>query len=1009
MTRKLKDQQSGTTASVRSSSNNNNNATNNRSTVSSSGSHAPSASRKQRPSKTARRVILGRFLFVSILIAVAVALGIGAYWLIASAENNLATTEYYSLSERAMKTAQEITLRKRLGTVTMAKMAASLHPHAHAWPFVTIPGYEVTTQNLIQTSNGREMGFCPLVRPHQLQDFEGFAYNYYYHARQPEVFPNTTAVSPFGRGVWGVGEGGRYHEVDGSTAWNSTRQILAPILHHNEGPFPALMLNLHFQKTRGIVIDAMMDCAEQMIATTTTATATTGESNDTSTECGAITDMLDLTSQEEGTGPGALIMQPIYATGTLNSTSNDTTTLLVGLIASSIVWDETLVDVFASSVSGIDCVLKTQDTTYTYSINDGTAKVKGEGDLHNHDYNDYRLSIQLTPDGTFSQASPQYKLCIYPNEEFFETYTTNNPWIALAAVIGTLLLTSLFFLSYDFCVRKDMNAKQELLAAKRNFLRFISHEVRTPLNAVCMGLGMLEEELRNTLANSNDDPNNNTNTNTGINNANATTTVTTNATLEESTPLFSLAAKEPLRDVEAPPTPPTATSTLAVPILPPASAAVIQQETLSDWLCLTQDVLHSAQNSVDVLSDILNYDKVENGSLSLDLAKVDIWELVYRTINEFRLSATSKQLQLECIFLIDKNDDVDDNFQGQYESPTDLPTQVAQRQRVIGDSVRITQVVRNLVSNAIKFTPVGGQIRVQAKWNRSCHPNKNHPTNNSNKKKTVLSSGEEIQVEPSGYLDLTVTDTGAGMNSEQLALLFSSGVQFNVNELQKGAGSGLGLFIAKGIVDSHGGSLEANSEGIGYGTTFELILPLVRIPLPGGRGDEISNTSNHEPIQLGNGAPVVETPPADRPMTTRSGSVSAMSISSASPAGKKLLVVDDAPINRKLLIKLLKRKGHDCEEACDGKECVDMIVAAMEEGRRYDTILLDYQMPVMDGPTAASEIRKLGCDSFIVGITGNVLPEDVMAFKAKGANAVLPKPFEMPALESLWMEYGIEE
>lgn len=62
---------------------------------------------------------------------------------------------------------------------------------------------------------------------------------------------------------------------------------------------------------------------------------------------------------------------------------------------------------------------------------------------------------------------------------------------------------------------------------------------------------------------------------------------------------------------------------------------------------------------------------------------------------------------------------------------------------------------------------------------------------------------------------------------------------------------------------------------------------------------------------------------------------------------------------------------------------------------------------VMSGPEAATELRKLGCDSFIVGITGNVMPEDTATFREAGANRVLSKPFRMPALESLWSEYGV--
>ena len=79
----------------------------------------------------------------------------------------------------------------------------------------------------------------------------------------------------------------------------------------------------------------------------------------------------------------------------------------------------------------------------------------------------------------------------------------------------------------------------------------------------------------------------------------------------------------------------------------------------------------------------------------------------------------------------------------------------------------------------------------------------------------------------------------------------------------------------------------------------------------------------------------------------------------------------------------------------------------MDKSQPYDTVLLDNEMPVMSGSTAAEHMRAMGSDVFIVGVTGNLLPEDVAHFKESGANAVLPKPFKLSDLETLWMEYGV--
>jgi CheY-like chemotaxis protein len=105
------------------------------------------------------------------------------------------------------------------------------------------------------------------------------------------------------------------------------------------------------------------------------------------------------------------------------------------------------------------------------------------------------------------------------------------------------------------------------------------------------------------------------------------------------------------------------------------------------------------------------------------------------------------------------------------------------------------------------------------------------------------------------------------------------------------------------------------------------------------------------------------------------------------------LVVDDSEMNRKLLSRLLQSHGHVCVQANDGLEAFKLVRQSLDEFNPYDAILLDYEMTEMNGPTAARETRQLGCDSFLVGITGNILPEAVAHFKECGADGVLPKPF----------------
>jgi CheY-like chemotaxis protein len=121
----------------------------------------------------------------------------------------------------------------------------------------------------------------------------------------------------------------------------------------------------------------------------------------------------------------------------------------------------------------------------------------------------------------------------------------------------------------------------------------------------------------------------------------------------------------------------------------------------------------------------------------------------------------------------------------------------------------------------------------------------------------------------------------------------------------------------------------------------------------------------------------------------------------------RILVVDDAVTNRKLLARLLERRGHSCDQAKDGQEAVQKVLESLKNGNPYDTILMDYEMPTMNGPTASKEIRALRCDAIIVGVTGNALSEDIAHFRNCGANAVLIKPFQMEALEEIFVELGV--
>jgi CheY-like chemotaxis protein len=258
-----------------------------------------------------------------------------------------------------------------------------------------------------------------------------------------------------------------------------------------------------------------------------------------------------------------------------------------------------------------------------------------------------------------------------------------------------------------------------------------------------------------------------------------------------------------------------------------------------------------------------------------------------------------------------------------------------------------------------------------------------------------------------GTLSIAVKDSGAGLSPQQLAEICAEGVQFNANELQAGQGSGLGLFISKGIAEQHGGKLVVESEGLGKGVTFTAELPLFRRrPVSESMRSLASRRSRSESLNSERTSAM----PMMNHISSSTSSAHTVSIERAVAAAAtaagivapcRLLVVDDSMLNRKMMIRLLSSKDHVCEQAEDGEAGIRKYLEMVERGEPPDAILMDYEMPVMNGPSATARLRELGCTCLIVGVTGNVLPHDRAFFIAHGANGVLPKPIVLEEFEQL--------
>ncbi len=260
----------------------------------------------------------------------------------------------------------------------------------------------------------------------------------------------------------------------------------------------------------------------------------------------------------------------------------------------------------------------------------------------------------------------------------------------------------------------------------------------------------------------------------------------------------------------------------------------------------------------------------------------------------------------------------------------------------LGDGLRVRQVLLNLVGNAVKFTERGSVA---------------------------------VQVSPAGKgLHFDVTDTGAGISADGLARLFSSFSQVDASTTRRFGGTGLGLAISKRLVEGMGGAIGVESTE-GKGSRFWFDLPLATVNDP------------HVVEALANTSPSANTPDDSGPMPTGD---------SVANRPVHLLLAEDHVVNQKLAMALLGRLGYTVDLAVNGVAAV-----AAAAARPYDLILMDMQMPEMDGLEATRQIRAQpgpNQATHIIALTANAMQSDRDACGAAGMNDFLSKPFNRESL-----------
>ena len=263
---------------------------------------------------------------------------------------------------------------------------------------------------------------------------------------------------------------------------------------------------------------------------------------------------------------------------------------------------------------------------------------------------------------------------------------------------------------------------------------------------------------------------------------------------------------------------------------------------------------------------------------------------------------------------------------------------------ILCDVTKVQQIFVNLVSNAVKYTPSGGIVTIRS---------------------------QEIPCEQEGFVKIKteVSDNGIGMSKEYLPTLFDSFSRERNTTIGKVAGTGLGMAIVKATIDRMGGSIDVQSE-LGKGTTFTVILQH-KI------ADEKYYRQKSESRSVSDRKEIVQ--------------------------GKHILLAEDNDLNAEIAMTILEEMGLKVDRVEDGVQCVGKIEQMPEES--YDLILMDIQMPNMDGYKAAETIRGLSdqkkADIPIVAMTANAFEEDRRMAFSKGMNGHIAKPIDAHKVEEM--------
>jgi signal transduction histidine kinase len=596
----------------------------------------------------------------------------------------------------------------------------------------------------------------------------------------------------------------------------------------------------------------------------------------------------------------------------------------------------------------------------------------------------------------------------WPRNQIYDVSPMRYMVLSYDAIIFLVMMS--IIITNEF--RHEHAQAQVQLEVKRMFVKYVSHEVRTPLNSCMLGLQYMKEAI--------------------------------------------------LRPTE---------------------------ECVQEIAGILDEVSEGCSTAIDFMNNLLLYEKIDSMDLPLYMKREDLSNVCAEVLQSFKMSARQLGVNLKLHIhesLKPPSSEIGDN--SDFFTVTAAPQRLGLLQASVEiDGPKVVVVMRNLLSNALKFTPEHGEVSLSVI--PVCLPSSdrlNALHYNGQDPRKVSSITPICPTSDTTHFRVILSDTGRGMSVEEQRQLFTKMVQFSPNENQKGGGSGIGLFLSHQIMKDHNLKIHVFSEGfVGSGTHFFVDFPrlfsedetvvartkalnVTSRKVPDDDEDSSGNSFLKSPRTLinylqrsvvgvdvtkksfldtddeesavdddiddcdeeetwmkqnvtrnmaGKGSAMVD--PFNRKHSSAMLSKIIVPKNQSSVMTNKslnnlsVLVVDDSALNRKMLIRTLKQHhvGKSFDGVSDGLKLLCHLGLSKSDSEyvptievngphlsadlsdMYDVILLDDHMTDMNGSVAIQILRRSGYEGLVVGLTGSAMDDDLSKFCAAGVDYALPKPF----------------